>query len=50
MNPDDEDKTTFVTRKGVFSYKVMPFGFKNAGATYQRLVTKLFDGLMGMVV
>lgn len=50
MNPKGEEKTTFVTRKRVFGYKVMLFGLDNAGATYQRLVTKLFDGLIGKVV
>lgn len=50
MNPEDEEKTTYVTRNGVFCYKVMSFGLKNVGATYQRLVTKLFEGLMGKIV
>lgn len=50
MNPEDEEKTTFVTRKGVFCYKVMPFRLKNASATYQHLVTKLYEGLVGKIV
>ena len=32
--PDDKDKTAFITNKGVYDYKVMLFGFKNAGAIY----------------
>ena len=38
MDPDDQEKTSFVTGQGIYCYHVMPFGLKNAGATYQRLV------------
>ena len=38
MDPDDQEKTSFVTGQGTYCYRVMPFGLKNAGATYQRLV------------
>ena len=38
----DQEKTSFVTSQGLFCYKVMPFGLKNAGVTYQRLVNKMF--------
>ena len=34
MDPDDQEKTSFVTRQGTYCYRVMPFGLKNAGATY----------------
>ena len=37
MDPDDQEKTSFVTRQGTYCYQVMPFGLKNVGATYQRL-------------
>ncbi|WZZ89070.1 hypothetical protein YC2023_117649 [Brassica napus] len=43
MNPDDQEKTSFITERGTYCYKVMPFGLKNAGATYQRLVNKMFS-------
>ena len=42
MDPNDQEKTSFVTGQGTYCYRVMPFGLKNAGATYQRLVNKMF--------
>ena len=42
MNDADQEKTSFVTSQGLFCYKVMPFGLKNAWATYQRLVNHMF--------
>ncbi|KAJ3704748.1 hypothetical protein LUZ61_008453 [Rhynchospora tenuis] len=42
MHPEDEEKTSFLTEKGLYCYQVMPFGLKNAGAEYQRMVNKLF--------
>ena len=47
MHPPDEEKTSFITSHGLYCYNVMPFGLKNAGATYQRLVTKMFHPLLG---
>ncbi|KAE8654967.1 hypothetical protein F3Y22_tig00117034pilonHSYRG00338 [Hibiscus syriacus] len=46
MNPEDMEKTTFITMWGTFCYKVMPFGLKNAGATYQRAMVTLFHDMM----
>ena len=42
MDETDQEKTSFVTSQGLFCYKVMPFGLKNVGATYQRLMNKMF--------
>ena len=46
MAPEDREKTAFVTMWGTFCYKVMPFGLKNAGATYQRAMVTLFHDMM----
>ena len=43
MDPDDQEKTSFVTGQGTYCYRVMPFGLKNAGAIYQRLVNRMFQ-------
>ena len=43
MALEDEEKTAFITNQGLFYYKVMPFDLKNAGATYQHLVSKAFQ-------
>ena len=47
MEETDQEKTSFVTSQGLFSYKAMPFGLKNAGATYQRLMNKMFTYQIG---
>ena len=47
MDPSDQEKTLFVTVQGTYYYQVMPFGLKNAGATYQRLVNKMFQKQIG---
>ena len=43
MDEENPEKTTFITSQGLYCYKVMPFRLKNAGATYQRLVNKMFN-------
>ena len=47
MYPPDQEKTSFITEKGTYCYQAMPFGLKNAGATYQRMVNKVFKDLLG---
>ncbi|GJV15170.1 reverse transcriptase domain-containing protein [Tanacetum coccineum] len=47
MAEKDEEKTAFITNQGIFCYTKMPFGLRNAGATYQRLVDKTFHRQIG---
>jgi len=47
MNPEDQEKTSFITNFGTYCYNVMPFGLKNVGATYQWLVNKKFEKQIG---
>ena len=44
---DDQEKTAFVTPVGNYHYKVMPFGLKNTGSIYQRMITKMFEPQLG---
>ena len=46
MAPKDMTKTTFTTKWGIYSYTIMPFELKNAGATYQRMATALLYDMM----
>ena len=43
MDPNDQEKTSFMIGQGTYCYQVMPFGLKNVGATYQRLVNRMFQ-------
>lgn len=47
MAPEDQEKTTFISERGLYCYTVMPFGLKNAGATYQRLINRMFKEQLG---
>ena len=47
MNPNDQEKTAFITDCLTYCYRVMPFGLKNAGATYQRLSNRMFSEQLG---
>ncbi|GKE76005.1 reverse transcriptase domain-containing protein, partial [Tanacetum coccineum] len=47
MAKEDEEKTAFIISQGIFCNLKMPFGLKNAGATYQRLVDKAFQKQIG---
>jgi len=44
---DNQENTAFVTPIGNYHYKVTPFGLKNAGSTYQRMITKMFEPQLG---
>ena len=50
MAPADEEKIAFITLHELYCYKVMPFELKNVGATYQRLMIKIFRPLVGRTV
>ena len=43
----DQEKTAFVTPTENYHYKVMPFGLKNAGSIYQRMMTRMFEPKLG---
>jgi hypothetical protein len=47
MYETDREKTAFITDWGLYCYKVMPFGCRNAKTTYQRLVNKIFKNQIG---
>jgi len=50
MHPKDESKTTFMAEFASYCYKVMPFGLKNVGATYQRLIDRILAPMLGQNV
>ena len=50
MKEADQEKTSFIISQGLFYYKVMHFGLKNVGATYQRLVNHMFRPQIGQNV
>ena len=43
----DQEKTSFVTPTGNYHYKILSFGLKNAGSTYQRMMTRMFEPQLG---
>ena len=47
MNPNDQEKTSFVIEIGIFYYKVMPFGLKNGSASYQQIINKILADHLG---
>ena len=50
MNKSNRIHTSFITERGLYCYKVMPFRMKNAGATYQLLINQMFSKLLGVKV
>jgi len=47
MHPCDKSKTALMTKLSSYCYKVMPFGLKNSGATYQRLMDRILAPMIG---
>ena len=47
---EDQEKTSFITLEGNYHYTMIPFGLKNVGATYQRMVTRMFKELISKTV
>ena len=50
MKESDQLATSFITPFGSFCYVTMPFGLKNAGATYQYCILKCFGDLIGRTI
>ena len=50
MYPLDAAKTAFITQYDMYCYNVMPFGLKNAGTTYQHMMSRVFEPLLGRIV
>ena len=47
---EDQEKTTFISLDANYHYTIMPFGLKNDGATYQRMMTRMFRDKIGCMV
>ncbi|KAL0433691.1 UNVERIFIED_CONTAM: hypothetical protein Slati_2703400 [Sesamum latifolium] len=47
LTPEDHKRVSFITSAGTFCYVAMPFGLKNAEATYQCPVDKIFHPQIG---
>ena len=50
LAPEDREKTVFISPNANYHYNVMSFGLKNAGATYQRMMTRMFREKIGCTV
>ena len=49
IRPEDQHKTAFICPWGTFDYKKLPFGLKNAGATFQREMDYAFNDMKHIV-
>ena len=49
MHPESIKYTTFISEFGKFEYLAMPMGLKNAGSTFQRMMDKVLEGLVGEI-
>src|SRR5207253_633306 len=49
LDEDSRDCTTFLCHRGVYRWKVMPFGLKNASAEFQRTMSIVLSGLIGVI-
>ena len=47
LSPSDQEKIAFCAPNGNYHYQVTPFGLKNAGSTYQRMVMQMFESKIG---
>ena len=45
LEPEDKPKTAFVTKRGLYQFRVMPFGMCNAAATFEKLMETVLSGL-----
>ena len=50
LTGEDQEKTVFISPNANYHYIVMPFGLKNAGATYQRMMMRMFQDKIGHTV
>jgi hypothetical protein len=47
MHPNDQHKTAFASHRGLFEFKVLPFGLCNAPAMFERFMGFVLAGLVG---